>query len=527
MPNLQNQNFIGPHFHLLLKILLIACCFAQSQPLKASQPKLGDLFYKIPKKMRQSIRFVRVSDGHIIFEHKPNNMVTPASVTKIITAAAALHYFGHDFQFETKIYHTGKRKNGTILGDLYIRGSGDPMLTNEKLWQLAADIRHLGIREIKGNLIIDNSLFDTEYRDSSRIQGRKISSHAYDSPITPLGVSFNTFAIAIAPGQTIGSKAYVSIDPYPFDSLEIGNKLITRNGNSKPSIRVSRVSLKNKQSSLFLSGKIPVNHSIKKVYRSVSNPLWASSQQIRSFFKNEGISISGTNQEGNTPADAVELYTLSGYPMHRIVNGLNKYSNNFIADMLTKALGSWFPKGKIIPLPPTWKPTPENQNDKNFRKSKPAPKSLGTMAGGVETINHFLKEVVKTKQPWVIKNGSGLSPDNQFSASFITDILLWAANDMNVFPEFISSLPSSGKDGTLRKRFSKRETHKFRGLIRAKTGTLSQPFSVSSIAGYLRHETHGLVAFAILENGLSGRAQPSILDIRERQDFALAWFHKK
>jgi D-alanyl-D-alanine carboxypeptidase/D-alanyl-D-alanine-endopeptidase (penicillin-binding protein 4) len=80
--------------------------------------------------------------------------------------------------------------------------------------------------------------------------------------------------------------------------------------------------------------------------------------------------------------------------------------------------------------------------------------------------------------------------------------------------------------GTLEKRFNLSETQTLRGKVRAKTGTLSEPVSVSSLAGYVYHPVHGLLAFAILQNGIVGKKQPGIDVLREMQDRTVAGFLK-
>ena len=91
----------------------------------------------------------------------------------------------------------------------------------------------------------------------------------------------------------------------------------------------------------------------------------------------------------------------------------------------------------------------------------------------------------------------------------------------DIFPEFLASLPASGRDGTLKKRFDVMSTQSAIGKVRAKTGTLTQPVTVSSLAGYLRHPQHGWIAFAIMQNGKSRKRQPSVLDLRAKQDKAV------
>ena len=95
---------------------------------------------------------------------------------------------------------------------------------------------------------------------------------------------------------------------------------------------------------------------------------------------------------------------------------------------------------------------------------------------------------------------------------------------MEVFPEFLASLPATGWDGTLKKRFGKGDAVELKGLIRAKTGTLTEPIAVSAIAGYFRHPKHGMVAFCILENGKDGSSQPAVADLRDQQDQVLTAF---
>jgi D-alanyl-D-alanine carboxypeptidase/D-alanyl-D-alanine-endopeptidase (penicillin-binding protein 4) len=94
---------------------------------------------------------------------------------------------------------------------------------------------------------------------------------------------------------------------------------------------------------------------------------------------------------------------------------------------------------------------------------------------------------------------------------------------MDLFPEFLASLPAAGWDGTLKKRLKRTgDPEALQGLFRAKTGTLTEPVTVASLAGYFRHPKHGLTAFCVLENGREGTAQPNLKDLRDRQDRLMA-----
>ena len=102
--------------------------------------------------------------------HQRNNLLsfTPASVTKLITTATALEILGKDFTFKTYIEYDGELTNGVLNGNLYIRGGGDPTLGSYKMgdprfmlsW--AKIIKNAGIKEIRGAVIADVSLYDQE-----------------------------------------------------------------------------------------------------------------------------------------------------------------------------------------------------------------------------------------------------------------------------------------------------------------------------------------------------------------------------
>ncbi|MDQ3230249.1 MAG: D-alanyl-D-alanine carboxypeptidase/D-alanyl-D-alanine-endopeptidase [Pseudobdellovibrionaceae bacterium] len=444
----------------------------------------------------ESILVQRLSDGKVVYSSGPERALTPASVTKVITSAALLHYFGPAHTFKTRFYYSGMRSGEMIQGNLYVKGDGDPLVISEKLWQLAADLRHLGVKSFSGDLIIDNDLFDNEKRDSSRQDGVTSSDRAYDAPVSAFGLNFNTLPIAVSPGNDPGMKGRVEFDPFPIPNLPLVNNTNTTSG-SKSSIQAVRQSRGN-QSSLVVSGTIGTQAPMVKVYRSMGDAVEEGGEQLRSFLTASGIMIHGKVKEGSTPVSARLLYTLESYDLGFIVRGLNHYSNNFIADMLVKRLGAAFPE-----------------------RGAPNSDGSGTLRNGVQAIERFLRDEVGIKDKFEIINGSGLDNRNRFSAEQIVKVLVYMQRNMQLYPEFLASFPSSGLTGTLEKRFKNLGGGDIQGLVRAKTGTLSQPVSVSSLAGYMGHPKHGMLAFAILNNGQSPSNQPTVAEFRKRQDQAL------
>jgi D-alanyl-D-alanine carboxypeptidase/D-alanyl-D-alanine-endopeptidase (penicillin-binding protein 4) len=240
-----------------------------------------------------------------------------------------------------------------------------------------------------------------------------------------------------------------------------------------------------------VSGTIAADSEPKKIYRSMVNPARLAGEYLRGFLRDAGISIRGSVRAGKASGDEKVLLTVPSYDMRRIVGGLNTFSNNFIGDMLTKR----FAAGSASP---------------------------GSLDRGAKVIRDYLRQDVGIKDGFVIENGSGLSTENRLSADDIVRLLTHVENDMTVFPDFLASLPSYGWEGSLKRRMKGSDRDQVGGLIRAKSGTLSEPFTVSTLAGYLKHPEEGLVAFAVLVNGVPGKPQPSVSQLRGQQDAALA-----
>lgn len=485
------MSFFAQNMRLIVSVVAAALFVITGHYALGVEKSRRPLFSHLAADVNQSVKFVRLRDGKVLFERDAQKLVIPASVAKLATAAASLHYLSPHYQFATEFYTSGVRQHQRIKGHLIVKGGGDPLLISEKLWQVAADIRHLGIRTITGDIIIDNSLFDDDIRDNSREAYAQHSTNAYDAPLTAFGINFNTYAVALAPAQTAGTQAIAELDPYPLRGLTIKNKLKTISGRYGGSIRVSRNTDDQTGSSMVVSGGIPIDKQLKKVYRSVGDPVRAAGEQLRAFLNKEGIIVQGQVKSGKVPTGAKLLTTLYGYPLKRIIESLNKYSNNFIADTLVKKLAA---------------------NDGSVP---------GTMSAGLDTIGKFLVAQAGIQRPFVLANGSGLDPRSQFSAAQLVDLLDYMHSRFDLFPEYLNSLPAAGLDGTMKDRFRSAAGDKLKGIVRAKTGTLTSPVSVATLAGYLQHPRHGIVAFAILENGVVGKRQPSVLDLRDRQDRAL------
>jgi D-alanyl-D-alanine carboxypeptidase/D-alanyl-D-alanine-endopeptidase (penicillin-binding protein 4) len=463
-----------PQPHLLAHALLAITLLSPGASSAAGEPLVDT-----------STRFVRLSDGKILGESQPDKLVSPASVTKLITSAAVLNALGPAHVFSTRVCHTGKKRDGTITGDMVFVGSGDPYLVSEHLLAWSAALRQTGINRVQGNLILDNSLFDSRWLDGARDEGEVRSSHAYDAPVSALAINFNSLALIVTPAERPGTAALVRFDPVPLPEISLDNRTrTTRSG--KTSLSATRLTSPSGRIRILVQGSININDMPTRLYRSSGDPTLTAGAYLRAFLEHAGIRVSGKTLSGLCPSSCLELPPLEGYPLARSVEGLQKFSNNFMADMLVKVLAS---------------------------DSPPA-----TLARGMERVSEFLRRDVGRPPPYTLDSGSGLTPTNRLSAAQVTAVLAYMEKRFDLFPEYLASFPTAGVDGTLKKRFKTKSGVDLTGQIRAKTGTLSEPLTVVSLAGYTHHPEHGLIAFAILQSGREGAPQPEGGVLRERQE---------
>src|SRR5206468_9574795 len=106
--------------------------------------------------------------GRPVASHRESVPMTPASVLKLVTTYAALDLLGPAYTFKTDVLATGSLQGGVLEGDLVLRGGGDPKLTYERAWQLVLQLRSRGVREVRGDIVIDRSAFAPVAFDPAR-----------------------------------------------------------------------------------------------------------------------------------------------------------------------------------------------------------------------------------------------------------------------------------------------------------------------------------------------------------------------
>jgi D-alanyl-D-alanine carboxypeptidase/D-alanyl-D-alanine-endopeptidase (penicillin-binding protein 4) len=416
---------------------------------------------------------VDMATGNVLYEQGADIAMNPASNTKLITGAAALDAFGPNHTFETLLLAEdvdadGMVADGVIDGPLYVKGGGDAFLLFEDFMGWAAELRQKGVREITGDIIVDDSIFAGEFLPPAF--GQKDEDASYRSPIGAFSVGFNAVSVVVEPAETVGEPPSYRLVP-PNEHIEVVNRATTTDGRRR---RIHVVSEPIRSSGAESDGvpvgtKFIITGSIGKDARQfrsrrkrIDNPSLFSGAVLVEALEMVGIEVGGRVETGEAPESAEVLVSHSSQPLTYIVLAMNKWSNNFMAEMLLRMLGTT--EGE----PSTWE---------------------ASQAAAME----FLKETGIDTAGIVLKNGSGLYDANRASPRQFVALLRYM-KEHQWAPEFTTSLAIAGIDGTMARRL---EDESVRGKVRAKTGTLNE---VTALSGYLRTDSDRLVAFSIIFN---------------------------
>jgi serine-type D-Ala-D-Ala carboxypeptidase/endopeptidase (penicillin-binding protein 4) len=461
---------MSTYLHLLFSLVIIfyhASSFAdESKPNTVLWQKHFDELVRKSKIPSKSLGLVITRSGNQeVASLNADHFMTPASLTKIATAAAVLHKFPIGYQFTTELLSEHEPVGEILKGDLYLRGGGDPGFVSESMWFLVNEFLRSGVKEINGDIIVDDSFFDSVRRDPSRDQSAV--DRAYDSPIGAMTFNWSSVSIFVRPSARAGEPARVFADPENDYIKLVSRARTTASGHTQVEATnetlTKKLEIKSSGETVTVTGAIPVGANEQPIYKSIIQPdIWAGSNLL-SFLKQRGITVKGAVRTGVTPTSATVLATNKSKPIGELVNMMMKFSNNYIAEILTKDLGA-------------------------FTSGRP-----GTMDKGAKAVREFLKEIGVSDV--VYENPSGLSRKNSFRPRDLLRILQYVEQHFEIYPEYLTALPIGGVDGTLHKRMHQSDTV---GSVRAKTGHLD---GVTGLAGYVGSKFDGRYQFAFLYNG--------------------------
>lgn len=399
--------------------------------------------------------------------------VNPASTMKLVTTYAALELLGPNHQWKTEFHGDGPLSDGTLNGNLYLKGGGDPKLNMEKLWLLLRELRANGVRTVSGDLVLDRShfvqpalpVFDDDGGDSNK-----------PYLVGPDSLLINLKALRFA-ARNDGGKISISVEP-PIANVRIDNRvqaLPSGKCPAWPDVRYSPVPSADGVT-VTVTGKLAAGCSGQTYLSLLDHPSYAAGT-VRAIWKELGGQILGKNRIAEVPDDARLLARSYSPDLVEIIRDINKYSNNTMARQLFLSLGAEF----------------RNEADGDDAKA------------AQRVIRQWLAKKNLISPQLVIENGSGLSRAERVSARELAG-LLQAAWKSPYAAEFISSMPLAAVDGTMRKRLRNTEVA---GKAHIKTGTLN---TVRAIAGYSRDNEGNTWAVVAILNHPRPWGASSILD---------------
>lgn len=412
------------------------------------------------RRAKVGLDIVRLDTQTQIFGYREKVPLIPASNVKLVTTAAALEYLSPDFQFFTNVYGQMGR-DGRIQGDLFLQGDGDPYLIPERVWYLASRLSFLGLEEITGDIVVDDSYFAGDRMANGWIEDR--TSSAYMAPAGAVSVGFNAVMVHVAPATHAGELAHLFVDPVS-DYASVRNNVRTVS-HGRTNVQVSVVPDGHGQSVIHVAGRIKVGEAGRAFWRRIDNPPIFAGSVLKNALKQVGIKFSGKIRQGHVTDDATHLLQYGSPRLAELLNPLNKYSNNFMAMQLGLALGA-----KRYGTPGTW--------DKAHR-----------------AIDAFLIDDVKlVPKSFQINNASGLHSVNRLTPAQITQLLTHMYGRPQSFYEYATSLAVGAGSGTLQDRMLHSPAAH---VVRAKTGTLSE---ASALSGYVVSQDRIWIAFSFLIN---------------------------
>ncbi len=402
----------------------------------------------------------------------------PASTMKLVTSNAALDLLGAAYVWKTQAYASGTRNGDVLHGDLIIKGGGDPKLVTEKFWQFLRQIRATGIREIRGNLILDRSLFGALPHDAARFDDAPLKP--YNAGPDALLLNYSVLAFHFQPDQS-RRVAEIQIDP-PVAGAPLVAPALTNGacGDWQTGLRAQADA-----TGVRFDGTFPASCGEKTWYvhpYAMTGTDYVG-KVFRQLWAEAGGVFSGSVVDGTVPPDARLVSEWQSPSLPEAIRDINKYSNNVMARQLLLTIAA-----ETGNLPAT----PER---------------------GANVVRGWLNHKGIDTTKLVIENGSGLSRIEQVSVETMGRMLV-AAYQSPIMPELMSSLPVVGLDGTMRKRLV---TDAIAGSAHIKTGSLDD---VRAIAGYVLAASGKRYAVVCIINDLHAAGG------RTAQDALLQWVYE-
>jgi len=388
--------------------------------------------------------------------------MNPASTMKLLTTYAGMELLGPAYSWKTEAWLDGKLVNGVLQGDLVLKGYGDPKFTIEQFWLWLTELRARGLREIRGNLVLDRSFFELPAYDPADFDNDPV--RAYNVGPDALLFNFNTLRLRYLPD---GDKFKVISEP-ELDGIKLDNQLASQPADSCAGWD-DTIQIQPSSDSIVLQGGYPVNCGEREHNLSVIPHTRYVEGLFRALWHELGGKLLGQSRDGTVSLNAQLFSTHYSSPLSEVIRDINKFSNNVMARQLFLTLGT------ADSFPPLL------MEERDQQASGPAsikPNSPANIERSILALHNWLARKDLNFPELVLENGAGLSRKERISAAHMAQ-LLQSAYDSPLSAELMASLPILGVDGSVKKRLRESPAASHAHL---KTGTLE---GVKTVAGYV------------------------------------------
>ena len=412
---------------------------------------------------------VRDTTGNILEGYNFDKQIRPASNLKLLTSAAILDNLGPDYTYTTKMYGLGYQSGDTWNGDILIRGMGDPSISGEfyrddrfyVLEKFFSALKSKGIQHIDGNLIGNDAFFDQQpypkgwsWEDLSFYYGVEISALSFNNNAVDLTVYAN--------GE-VGEKPSIEWFPFDTDYVEFVNEQVITPRNTEYDEFYRRLLGTN---TILLRSKLPRGY-VEKESLSIKNATLYFLDTFKKYLEDGGISVSGRliadSQSLEWQSDQYKMLgSHTSVPLKKLINQINKDSNNFYTEMLLKTMAA-----------------------ERFD-------AAGSTELGVSMVKDFAATMKLDTTDIEMTDGSGMAPSTLMTVEELSSLLV-NMRDHKHFDIYKKSLSIAGIEGSLENRFDR----SLSGKVYGKTGYVS---GVRSLSGYMQAKSGQTLAFSVVTN---------------------------
>ena len=420
-----------------------------------------------------------VQEGRMVYSYDTERLQSPASVLKTVATATALEILGEDYRYPTTLEYDGILENGTLEGNLYIKGSGDPSLgsshfapgQNKFLSTWIAALQKAGIKHITGSVISDESIFDTEGVSIKWL--REDMGNYYAPGSYGISIFDNMYKLSLQTGAAGTRPVLKGTEPdIPFIRFKNYLKAAPVSSDSAYIIGAPLDDVR------YLYGVLPANREAYVLKGDIPDPALYLARYLTDQLQQKGIRVDGSPScyrievEENRwkKGERKEIVTTYSPTLREIASVCNHVSHNLYADALVKTVGLQY------------KP----------RRNE----MISSFGRGVQVVKEYWEKKGLDVFPLRMNDGSGLAPADKVSAGFMGELLVYMATESAVSDAFIASLPQAGIEGSVR-NFLKGS--KLQGKAHLKSGGIT---GVRSYAGYITKDGR-TYAVAVFSNNYS------------------------